>query len=292
MGIVAALLAFLGWGFGDFAIQRTIRRVGSIGALFCIGAFGAIILLPFAWHAIPAVLSNPKTLLLIGTTLAVTLAAALFEFRALREGKLAVIEPVLSFELLVTAAISILFVGERISPWQAILAGMVFLGILLTVIKHEPRHWWKFWQRRSILEHGVIAGAFGAIMMALTNVYTGLASQATNPLITIWFIHTSLALICLCWFLATRQLRNVTQRIYHAWRPALAESILDNLAWVSYATAVQTIPIAVTIAITESYVVLTSLLGIMWNKERLQRHQFVGVTVTLAAAITLAILST
>ena len=42
-GILAAFLAFLAWGFGDFAIQRSVRRVGAVPALFFIGIFGLVI---------------------------------------------------------------------------------------------------------------------------------------------------------------------------------------------------------------------------------------------------------
>jgi uncharacterized membrane protein len=75
------------------------------------------------------------------------------------------------------------------------------------------------------------------------------------------------------------------------WRPVLAESLLDNVAWIAFAYAVILIPISITIAITESYIALGALLGILLNRERLQRHQYAGIVVTLIAAIILAAIS-
>lgn len=291
LALLPAFIAFLAWSFGDFSIQRAIRRVGSIGALFFIGAFGFVVLLPFAWTSLPSVLLNRQILLLLGLTFIVTLAAALFEFRALGEGKLAVVEPVLSSELAITALVGILFLGEQVTRTQILLAGFVFLGIMLTVSRREPHHWWGFWKKRSILERGVLAGAFGAIAMSLANIYTGLSSQSTSAVTTIWFIHTSLAATCLIWMFVQHQLGSVMSRAKQHWRPVLAESILDNVAWVAYAAAVRTLPISITVAITESYIVLASLLGIVWNHERLQLHQFFGMGVALVAAIILAVIS-
>ncbi len=75
------------------------------------------------------------------------------------------------------------------------------------------------------------------------------------------------------------------------WRPVLAACIFDNAAWVAYAVAVTTLPIALTIAITESYVALAAFLGVVWNKEKLQRHQYAGMILAIAAAIVLAAVS-
>ena len=75
------------------------------------------------------------------------------------------------------------------------------------------------------------------------------------------------------------------------WRPIVLQGILDNIAWVSFAAAVLVLPISITIAISESYIALGMLLGIIINKERLQRHQYVGIAVTLIAVVVLAFVS-
>jgi len=75
------------------------------------------------------------------------------------------------------------------------------------------------------------------------------------------------------------------------WRPIVIQSIFDNLTWVAYAAAVLAIPISITITISESYIALAALLGIIINKARLQRHQYIDITLALIAAIALAAVS-
>ena len=53
----------------------------------------------------------------------------------------------------------------------------------------------------------------------------------------------------------------------------LGMSIFDNLAWICYAGAATLIPIAIAVSISESYIALTAMLGILINKEKLMRHQ-------------------
>lgn len=291
MGLFFAFIAFLAWGFGDFSIQRATRSIGTMPALFCIGAFGTVVLLPFAWNGLSLGIADGRIIGLIALTVLITLIAAVFDFEALKRGKISVIEPIMSFELIITVVIGVALLGETVSRTQFLLALTVFLGILLTALRREPRHWWVFWKRAHLLEPGVILTVLGAVAMSFTNIFTGLSSQRTSPVVAIWYIHTSLALICLLVFLWTKTSKKTAAEIRSHWRPALAESIFDNVAWLAYASAVTLLPISITIAITESYVALAAFLGIAWNRERLQQHQIVGMIIAIAAAIWLATIS-
>lgn len=42
LGVLAALVALLGWGVGDFLIQRSTRRIGVAPSLFSLGVVVAI----------------------------------------------------------------------------------------------------------------------------------------------------------------------------------------------------------------------------------------------------------
>ena len=62
----------------------------------------------------------------------------------------------------------------------------------------------------------------------------------------------------------------------------------DNFSWVFYTFAALTLPIAIATSISESYIVLATLLGLIYNKEKLQRHQFLGMIICIVAVITLS----
>jgi uncharacterized membrane protein len=117
-------------------------------------------------------------------------------------------------------------------------------------------------------------------------------SQHTKPLAAIWGIDAALTVICLCWMVMRGQMRATFRLARQHWQPVILQGLFDNIAWVAFAYAVTAIPISITIAITESYIALAALLGITINKERLQRHQYVGIAITLIAVIILATIST
>ena len=65
-------------------------------------------------------------------------------------------------------------------------------------------------------------------------------------------------------------------------------AISDNAAWIAYIFSMSLVSIAVATALSESYIIITVLLGLFINKERLQTHQKIGLVVALTAAIVLA----
>lgn len=52
------------------------------------------------------------------------------------------------------------------------------------------------------------------------------------------------------------------------------------------------ISIGIATALSESYIIVAVLLGLVVNKERLDVHQKIGLIVAIAAAITLAAIAT
>ncbi len=291
-GLIAAFIAFLCWGFGDFFIHRSIRAVGKMEALFFITVFGAVILLPFIKDEILIFLFESQATLLLLTAGILSFVSAYMQFRAFETGKLAAIEPAMSIELPATIAIGVLLIGERLTPWQLLLLTGVFIGVLVMSIHQHHQHWWgRHKSRKVVLEAGVMMASFGAIAMAGTNIMTGLASRGSSPLMTIWFIHTFLAIVSFIWLWSTGSLPTLMQDFKSQAKVIIPMAIFDNAAWIAFSFAVLSIPIALTIGITESYVALAAFLGLRFNHEKLERHQIVGGLLAITCSIVLALIS-
>lgn len=284
LGILFAVGALLTWGFGDFFIQRSTRRVGNWESLFYITAAGAIIIFPFIRSEISYVTHQPDALALLGVTAIITLFAALINLEALRRGKIAVVEPILGLELPMTVALSVALAKEHINGLAMFLIVIVFIGILLTVTTHR-RH---LTFHKTVFEKGVILAAVGAIVLALTNFLTGLSSRDTSPLFTIWFVHSFLAVISLIYLVALGRAKKILPNLLQFKRAVIPMAIFDNAAWIFYSYAVLFIPIAIAITISESYIALAAVLGLYFNRERLTAHQFIGVILSICGVILLS----
>ena len=188
-GIVLSFVALIAWGFGDFFIQRAVRALGSWKALFYIGIVALVGLFPFVYRELSSItLGN---IVLLSTLSLIVVFAALFDFEALRAGKIAIIEPVFGLELPVTVALSVVLIHESFSASQFAAMVLVFVGIVLAIttrLHHLKIH-------RRLFEKGVILAGISAISMALSNFLVGFASQQISPLVTIWFAHSVLGII-------------------------------------------------------------------------------------------------
>lgn len=283
LSVLAAFGAMLCWGFGDFFIQRTTRRVGDVECLAFIGSLGALGLLPFVLQEIPALLDarNMALMLLLG---GVTFIAAVFNFEALKRGKLSVVEMILEIELPITVILGFMFFGESLTLAQLAAIGAVLAGIALIAAGSRPH------KGLGVLEKGALLAAIAAVGMGFVNFLTAAGSKQISPLMAIWAPWLIVAVIS---FVALAGRDGIGKTMGNAvkfkWL-ILATAIFDTAAWLFFAFAVLDSMLSITIAITESYPAVAMLLGLMINRESIARHQYAGAGMALAASVALGFL--
>ncbi|OGG87085.1 hypothetical protein A3B87_03715 [Candidatus Kuenenbacteria bacterium RIFCSPHIGHO2_02_FULL_39_13] len=306
MGIFFALIALFSWGAGDFLIQKSVRRVAkfrfrqlffpdktrqyaNLVVLFYIVLIGSLVLLPFIVKDLGFLFQSGAFLkwgILILASLTL-LFAAVFDFQALKIGKLAVVEPILSFEIPVTALAAFIFIKERLELWQILLVACIFIGIFLISIQSFK----DFKTKNFRLEKGVIYVIAATLMMGLANFLVGLSARETSPLLINWFLNVFI-LISLFIFLSLKsQLKVlVASNTREHKRLIFVTALIDNTAWIAYAYSVLYLPMAIALGITESYIALAAILGLVVNKEKLKPHQLIGLIVTVTMAVILILM--
>ena len=282
-GILFALAALVCWGFGDFFIQRTARKIGDWEALFAIVAFGAVVLTPFVYADLQALISiQDNTFLILTGVSVVLLVAALFDFEALKKGKLSVAEPLLALEVPITAVLAVMIINEGLGLAEIFLISILLISLVMVSMRshHIKRKIW--------LEKGVLLMVCGAVLMGIANFMYGFAARITNPLLTNWFVDVFVTLICLFYLISNKRIGKLSSDISKNKRLMFSVCIFDNLAWIFFAFAVIFIPITIALSISESYIALAALLGLIMNKEMLMRHQKIGMATALISVVALA----
>ncbi|MBI2629689.1 DMT family transporter [Candidatus Pacearchaeota archaeon] len=282
IGVLAAFLAMLCWGIGDFLIQKNVRKIGDIEALAFIGIIGAIGIIPFVFNDILLLFSyrNAAILFLLGI---ITFVAAVFNFQALKEGKLAVVDVIIELELPVTIVLGFLFFKETLSAIQFSVIGFAFIGILMMAIK-DPYLENPFKR----LEKGVVLAVFAAVGMGLINFLTAASSKQISPLMAVWVPWVIFSFICLI-VIGRREGfdKFIKNGIKFKWL-VLGMAVFDTLAWIFYALATHDNEISIITAITESYPAIALFLGLWINKERIRIHQYFGAVLALISSFILA----
>lgn len=208
-------------------------------------------------------------------------------FEALKKGKIAVIEPIFGLELPLIILLSVIFVKENPSISQFSIMLLVFAGIMLTVIRRQIRRH----HYRLLLEKGTLFAIVGAVTMALSGVLVGIASKTLSPFLIVWYMD-AIAMILTAFYLIQKGLfRNFIKDLRTHPVPIVGQSLLDNAGWVAFGFATSQSFISVTSTISEGYVILAVLLGILINREKLYIHQKIGITASLVGIILLASLA-
>ena len=283
LSILATFGAMLSWGIGDFLIQRTVRKIGDLEALTFIGIIGSLALLPFVLKDLHFLLQTQNLIILLILGI-ITFLAAISDFEALKQGKLSVIEVILEIELPITIALGFIFFRETLTLVQAIIILLIFIGLILVATKSY--HLKNFLKR---LERGVIIGVVAAVAMGFVNFLTAVSAKNTSPLLAIWMPWVIFTIICIIFLVKRNDFSNLINNVKSYPSLIISMGIIDTLAWVFYAFAVVKNEISITTAITESYPAIALFLGLWFNHEKIDWHQYLGAALAIIASIILAL---
>ena len=143
-----------------------------------------------------------------------------------------------------------------------------------------------------MLERGTILAFFAAVMIGGANFYMGGFSRVYDPVMGNFVTEIFIAVITGALLLLGGKLRKFVKDFRANRAILLQTSVADKAAWVAFAFAMTLAPIGIAVALSESYIIIAVLLGLAVNRERLERHQRIGLVTAIAAAIVLASLTT
>lgn len=271
-GIILAFISMLCWGLGDFLIQKSTRKMGDWETLFIITGFGSIVLFPFAIKpTIELFYKDTSSLLVLVLASVVIFVASIINFEALKRGKLSVVEPIWSFEIIMTSILALLILNEKISYIQLILIFLLLISLALVAFREKKINLSFF------LEKGAILAVFGAITMGSANFLMGWSGRLSDPVTVIFFTNIFIAVITGIYLLLNGKINKTFFDLRKNYKLLIPMSIYDNVAWLAFVFAMTLAPIGIVTAFSESYIIIAVILGLMINREKLQIHQKIGL---------------
>jgi len=283
VGIALAFAAMLCWGVGDFLIQKSCRACGDWEALFVIEVLGVIIVAPFVIPRLPVFFqAGGGVLLLLGAICVVYFIAAILDFEALRVGKLAVVEPAWSIEIPASALLAFFILGERIDLGRIILVIFLMVGLFLVSIREKQKI------KRFFVERGVILALLAGTFMGAANFFIGWGSRVTNPLFINFIASLFLAVVTGLYLIFTGRFGNIFYDFRSHINVLLPTGILDKTAWIAFAFSMTLAPITIAVALSESYIIIAVILGLIVNREKIEFHQKLGLGLAICSALILA----
>ncbi len=282
MGVTLAFTALVLWGVGDFLMQKSTRVFGDWISLLYVSLFGAVVIFPFVYKDV--LLLSSQDLLILFVASFVILIAALLDLEALKQGKISIVEPIYALEIPITAMLAAGFLGEILSGTEVVLIITLMIGVMLLSL--ESLHYIK----NIRLEKGVRLAVAATITMGVVNYLFAVGARETGFLMVNWFTNTVLAIVCFAYLIRKKLLSHAYTLVVKHKKLAFFTSVFDNGAWIAYSGSMALIPAAIATGISEAYIALAALLGLIFNREKLLFHQWVGFFIVIISAIYLAYL--
>lgn len=284
IGLALAAIPLIGWGCGDFLIQKTTRSIGVFKTLLFVCALSVPVLFPFVYGEFSSLTLGQINTLTVMSFIVFAYAMVLFE--AFRVGKISVIESVVALELPLTVGIAVFIGGETLRGIHLALFIVVCCGVFLASLNKTN----VLKGSSTLLERGLFIALVAAVLSACANYAIGVSAQQVSPLMAIWYSHAVIGVISIIALAIKGQLFE----LFHDFQahPYLisGQSFFDNAGWIGFSYAVTYIPISLAITISESYIILAALLGYWVGKEKLHMHQKIGAAIALPAVVVFAAL--
>ena len=273
MAVVLGLVTAFAWAFSNVFTQKAARTsTPPVALMFSVLLIATAAVLPIA--LLVDGLRGPWTIDALAWPVAGGALSVLGFFlllRALTQGSLSVVAPIIALEGGLATLISIAL-GERPSALQYLLLAVAVAGAVLVAL--EPG-------RRTAA--GAVPAALGALVYAA--VLVALGKSALPELTTVAVTRGTSVLVILPLFLLARRLPTRDA----AW-PIVFCGLLDAVGFIAFAYAAAVGPLSVASVTATQWGTAAALIGIVGMRERLYVNQYVGIAVTLLAVTGLGLL--
>jgi drug/metabolite transporter (DMT)-like permease len=281
-GFVLGTLSAIAWGATDIFVTYVSRRVGFFRTLLLSQFLGVcmLVVIAVAIGDIPSA-SFGQVLALVALAPAAVVAYGGF-YRALELGPIAIVSPIVSANGAVVVLLALLILSESLSAVQAVGCVLVLGSITLAAL--EPR--------AVIEEAGAGSGVRLAIVASLSfgGYLFGLAVLSEDLGWLVPILATRAVAVA---FLASLEVAGKVPRTGRFDRrlvlACLVAGLLDASGYLAFNRGAEIGEVALTGAAASAYPVIPIVVGLFALRERVARHQLVGVAGVLAGMVVLSL---
>jgi drug/metabolite transporter (DMT)-like permease len=281
-GFVLGTLAALAWGFADVIVTYLSRRSGFFRTLLFTQAVGVALLVLVALTLDD--LPGPSTAQLLALAGLGPVAVAAYGgfYKALELGPIAIVSPIASANGAVVVLLAVVVLGESLTSLQLLGCVLVLGFIVLAAL--EPRTEAATEGTGSGIRLALLASvAFGGYLFGLATFTDDLG----------WLVPILIARAMTVAILATVAVTKPPTALGVLGRIGVAGCLvagaLDAAGYLVFNRGAEIGELAITSAAAASYPVIPILVGLIALRERVARHQLVGVAGVLCGMVVLSL---
>jgi drug/metabolite transporter (DMT)-like permease len=281
-GFVLGTLSAIAWGSTDLFVTYVSRRIGFFRTVLLSQFLGVCMLVVIAVAIDDLPDASVAQLLALVAVAPMAVVAYSGFYRALELGPIAVVSPIVSANGAVLVVLALLILSESLSAVQAVGCVLVLGSIVLAAL--EPR--------AVIEEAGAGSGVRLAVLASLAfgGYLFGMAvlSEDLGWLVPI-LVTRAVTVAVLATVEVAGRLPRTGRVDARAFLACLAAGLLDASGYLAFNRGAEIGEVALTGAAASAYPVIPIVWGLVALRERVARHQLVGVAGVLTGMVVLSL---
>jgi len=283
LSIIFAFYSFVAWGVGDIFGTISSRKIGAYSTAF--------------WYLLSGLIASSIYGLFVLGQLHLTLPIFIFTlivgilgtigliafYEALNKGSAALTGTVASASAALAAVIAVVFLKEKLTPFQILALIIVFTGIIISSLDFNHLKNGKFFNK------GIL---FALIAFLFFGFYYGLIKIPVRELGWFWSTYiATLPVLLLPVFMKINKIKMENPIKKKALLPLTLNTLLLGTGVYSLNFAIEKGMAAVTVPVANAYPALFATLAFIVFKDPLEKRQVFGIVITIIGLIFLSVIS-
>ncbi|MFH0868571.1 MAG: DMT family transporter [Candidatus Woesearchaeota archaeon] len=282
LGILFGIIAMIGWGVADFFAAKAVRKSSVFKTYFWIQAIGLVIylLIFLLFFKLPAISLMTFALIVICAFIGITTVMSFY--KGLQVGIVSIISPIGASYAVVTVILSLIFLNETITSFQAVGISLVILGAILTSFKFHDLIRLKVKNIAAGVKYAVFAMLGWGVLMVLIDVLVA----DLGWFLPILFIVAVEIFYLLAYSGAAKKSISFPKNIALF---VILAAVLEVIAFLSFGFSITSENVAIVAPIISAFPAITIILARIFFKEILELNQRVGILAIISGLILLAL---
>lgn len=278
LGVILGVITMLCWGAADFFAAKAVRKDVYKTLLWSqvVEILGFLSVL-YLFFGIPLLSTATIGIILVMGFLSV--ASYMAYYKGLQIGIVSVVSPITACWGAVTFILSLFFLGESVTAFQASGVILAISGAVLVSFK------WHDLRRAKNIAKGAKLGAIAALGWGIYFVFIGALVSELNWLVIILFSKFVGVLYLMAYYGASRKSFSFPKIIAPF---VVLVGVLEVIGYLAYGSGIIYEYTAIVAPVAAAFPVVTIILARMFFREELEPNQKMGIVSVLAGLVLLS----
>ena len=279
IGIICGIAAMIFFGASNFLIKGAMKHTDAV-TFGTIRAFATTSLLLFYASLTTGIIMPSKTTWIYILLFGIFGSLAYYTFsKAMKDGKVSVVVPIVNAHSIITILLAALILGEILSFSAYAYITMILAGIILVSIQQDSH-------KKELTSHPIILALTTFFIWGVIFLFYRFISSDIGPMMAGFYTEAAILLFFLPFFRPKKALEIPLS----GWKIIISVSVLVATAIVAYNIGIYISYISIVSPISSAAGLVAVILGLVIYKETITWYNYLGIALIIGNIIMLSLI--